>query len=836
MRFTYVPALVCGAAVRLTAAAVVEGKLNVHLIPHTHTDVGWLETVSDLYGTLQTILDSVVAALNADPARRFVFSEIAFFEHWLTGRPPEVRAQVVELVQSGRLELLNGGWVSNDEASCTFVDIIDQHALGATYIARELGPKANPTVGWQLDPFGHSLFQAKAYSQMGMDSWFFARTDRQDFMVRQAAHSLETIHSGILTGTLDHYSAPEGLNYGKLRGSRPVWNDAKVDSFVSMCQSKAEGYNYPGEATQHVMITMGDDFEYKDANTWFVNMDAMIAALNNDGRINVLYSTPKLYVASRARQERAWTQRSDYDWFPYCDSTQTFLDPTSGKVAKADGHSQWTGYFTSRPGLKRQVREASTVLEACRLAELVSTIPTPNARNPPAVLWEALSVAQHHDAITGTARARVARDYARILQEGIDGCKSFISASVLDSSNTGTRDSWVYQSMLSGPPVPVVDAGMESAINSPPVRAYMAYYKSSDGNTPERKGQKSGPYIFRPDCPEGDVAPCRPTPVPAEWNWVKLTQFADRVEWEVGPIPSQGAGLEIVLVIESDVDNEGVFFTDSNAFQWIERNVNHRPTWEYLVTDPVAGNYYPITAGIAIVDANSALVVTPDRSVGGSSLVNGQIEIMIHRWPMYDDGRGIAESDVLKDVNAIGIEVSVKGTTLFSLHDTNGVTTAPPVPVSWDQLRPRVMLGEASIAEIARLAIVNASVGVQVMQVHRVDVPTFCVLNGSQDCILVRLVNPDGSPGSVAVDLSTILAHREVVAMTETALNAGLTIEDAAERKVNWVVGSEATASNLELPRMIVNLDVGQMRTFILAVKLQPPAPGDPQYPSPFEL
>ena len=54
--------------------------------------MGWLKTVDEYYigsnnsiqnAGVQYILDSVIPALLANPARRFIYVEIAFFERYL---------------------------------------------------------------------------------------------------------------------------------------------------------------------------------------------------------------------------------------------------------------------------------------------------------------------------------------------------------------------------------------------------------------------------------------------------------------------------------------------------------------------------------------------------------------------------------------------------------------------------------------------------------------------------------------------------------------------------------------------------------------------------------
>ena len=100
-----------------TEAKVVPGKLNVHLGPHSHDDVGWLKTVDQYYvgsnnriqvcylqmndesyicmyvetsltyyisqmncefqnACVRNVLDSVVDSLLRDPNRKFVFAEM----------------------------------------------------------------------------------------------------------------------------------------------------------------------------------------------------------------------------------------------------------------------------------------------------------------------------------------------------------------------------------------------------------------------------------------------------------------------------------------------------------------------------------------------------------------------------------------------------------------------------------------------------------------------------------------------------------------------------------------------------------------------------------------
>jgi alpha-mannosidase len=51
----------------------MEGKINVHLVPHTHDDTGWLVTVDQYFFTeVYYVVDTVVDQLEKNPKRHFI--------------------------------------------------------------------------------------------------------------------------------------------------------------------------------------------------------------------------------------------------------------------------------------------------------------------------------------------------------------------------------------------------------------------------------------------------------------------------------------------------------------------------------------------------------------------------------------------------------------------------------------------------------------------------------------------------------------------------------------------------------------------------------------------
>ncbi|XP_048445534.1 probable alpha-mannosidase At5g13980 isoform X6 [Pyrus x bretschneideri] len=775
-----------------TTSRLVPGKLNVHLVPHTHDDVGWKKTVDQYYTGSNNSLQ-------------------IFFQRWWRDQTEATQNTVKQLVSSGQLELINGGMCMHDEAASHYIDMIDQTTLGHRFIKQEFN--VTPRIGWQIDPFGHSAVQAYLLgAEVGFDSLFFARIDYQDRAKRKHEKSLEVVWRGskslgssaqvhIFAGAFpENYGPPTNEFYFEVDDLSPIVQDdtdlsdynvlERVNDFVSAAISQANITR-----TNHIMWTMGSDFKYQYAHSWFLQMDKFIHYVNQDGRVNALYSTPSIYTDAKHATNEPWPIKTG-DFFPYAEKENIY----------------WTGYFTSRPALKGYVRMMSGYYLAARQLEFFKGMSKSGSKTDS--LADALAIAQHHDAVSGTERQHVADDYAKRLSIGYNeaekvvaeslacmtesksraGCEnlltkfqqcpllniSYCPPSEADLStgkslvivvynslgwkrkdvvkipvintNIAVRDStgkevesqlipllnasatirnyhvkaylgkslgdtpsyWLAFSATvpplgfstyvissatrkattsEGPTVYRSEAGQNDTIevgrgnlrliysgNDGQLTKYMnsrslvkkrikqsfSYYAGDNGFVDlqaEGEQRAEGAYVFRPNGSypiksggKVDHFTVLRGPLLDEvhqrinsWIYQVTRVYKEKehaeIEFIIGPIPiDDGVGKDIVSKITTGMKTNKRFYTDSNGRDFIERIRDYRKDWDLEVNQPVAGNYYPINLGIYTKDNNTELSVLVDRSVGGSSIVDGQLELMLHRRLLWDDDKGVAEA------------------------------------------------------------------------------------------------------------------------------------------------------------------------------------------------
>jgi len=131
-------------------------------------------------------------------------------------------------------------------------------------------------------------------------------------------------------------------------------------------------------------------------------------------------------------------------------------------------------------------------------------------------------------------------------------------------------------------------------------------------------------------------------------------------------------GKEIITRYSTGIKSNGVFYTDANGREILRRERDKQPTWPYKVNEPVAGNYYPVNSRFILKDDDDlGFVLLNDRSQGGTSMNDGEIEIMLHRRLLDDDAFGVGEAlDETAYGNDTGLVVRGKHWILFGGGET----------------------------------------------------------------------------------------------------------------------------------------------------------------------
>ena len=420
-----------------TKGGPVEGKINIHLVPHSHDDTGWQVTIDQYFSReVYWIIDTITEQLAQNLNRKFIYVETAFFARWWDQASDFKRTRAKRLVKNKQLEFINGGWCMHDEASPLWTTMVDQTTRGHQWLFKHFGAEANPKGTWQIDPFGHSNTQAWLLgAEAGMTSLFWGRMDYQDREMRFRRKQSTVPPTGgfewVWRGSKSLGSSADvfaGDLYGTGQGGYSTWLnfddetqqvnddpflhdyniDQWVDKFVQDAREQAQH-----TLTLHQLWACGTDFQYQNADRWYRNLDKLIHYINQNGSVNAFYSTPTLYTDSKHRNRSVTYELRTDDVMPLADNY----------------HNYWSGYFTSRPALKRQVRVATSYLESARLLEVAtntskSDVNRPSYKKEPVVgtswtdaLEGTVGVATHHDGMSGTERQDVTDDYAQRITE-----------------------------------------------------------------------------------------------------------------------------------------------------------------------------------------------------------------------------------------------------------------------------------------------------------------------------------------------------------------------------------------------------------------------------------
>ena len=95
--------------------------MNVFFVPHSHADPGWLYTYETYYNRQVTkILRNVFNELKSSKSKKFTWCETSFLQPFYQNLTASDKKDFEELLRSGQLEIVGGGWVQHDETLTTY--------------------------------------------------------------------------------------------------------------------------------------------------------------------------------------------------------------------------------------------------------------------------------------------------------------------------------------------------------------------------------------------------------------------------------------------------------------------------------------------------------------------------------------------------------------------------------------------------------------------------------------------------------------------------------------------------------------------------------------------
>jgi len=460
-------------------------KLQVFVVPHSHNDPGWLKTFEGYFrGHTKHILDNMLKFLPEHPSMKFIWAETSYFAFWWdTISSEEDKNTVRQLLSSGQLEIVTGGWVMNDEANTHIFAMITQLMEGHEWLKKHVN--YTPRHGWAIDPFGLSPSMAFLLERSGFDGMVIQRVHYSIKKYLAKNHLLEfkwrqnwqtKIPSSSLNQVIPHKTRPhdEGISCHVLPfysydiphscGPDPKvccqFDFRRLPPFKLSCPwkinpSSINRFNVEGKArelanqywkkamlfkTNAVLIPLGDDFRFEKLKEWELQYD------NYQKLFDFMNSTPDLNI------EAKFGTLSDY--FDYIREEQemntgaSLPSLTGDFFTYSDRDDQyWSGYYTSRPFYKKFDRlldsllRSTDILFSIAFIEKLPISSVPDTRQKLEYIRQSLSLFQHHDAITGTAREVVVNDYARRIHRSLAFSHGLMEDILLQMFNNRSQQS-----------------------------------------------------------------------------------------------------------------------------------------------------------------------------------------------------------------------------------------------------------------------------------------------------------------------------------------------------------------------------------------------------------
>lgn len=376
----------------------------------SHWDPDWMLTADQYFrfGVRHT-LDRVIDELEADP-RRVWSADCVFFLARYWEHRPDRRERLASLVNAGRLRLTSSGVTTQDTLLPTTESILRDFLVGQEWL-RTRGMAHEPRLAYFPDSFGHSPSLPSLLNAAGFDRTIVTRIDgclftgsdwelpsrfprpgssaellteagSADFVWRDRQGSEVLAHWNPFTyGQGDKLASVGILRYMSVPLAVPDRSERRVAARLERYAAKLR----PLARTPYLLCPIGLDFVHP--------IPRLLDLIDryNDRR----YPDSGLWVVNAGADDYLELVAEHRDALP---------------VLELDPNPYWTGFYASRPELKRAHRELVDALVATE-AEAVASGGNTAIRTAAKLAepWWVATTGNHHDFITGTSPDRVSR-------------------------------------------------------------------------------------------------------------------------------------------------------------------------------------------------------------------------------------------------------------------------------------------------------------------------------------------------------------------------------------------------------------------------------------------
>ena len=379
----------------------------------THWDPDWLCTSDEYFRfCVQPTLDRALDALTAEP-RRIFSVECTFFPQMYWQRRPDRRDTFRDFVNQGRLRFTGSGVTTPDTLIPEDELLLRDLLLGQEWL-RTNGMTQEPRVLYLPDSFGHSPCLPSLLDAAGVPYAAVCRIDGMRFPgaeFESASHfPVPGSSAATLTdlGTADFlWRGPDGSEvlthwhshgYGhgdmlasggftRALGLPLSWWDRREDHVAARIERFVDQLS-PLARTPYLLLAIGLDFVRP-----IPRLVDLIDRWNGDG-----YARTGMWLVNAGLDDYLDLVGTQRDLLPTID-----LDP----------NPYWTGFYSSRPHLKRACRDLGRRLIAMDHQRARAVIDSPSAGDrdgtpaPDATAWWVAAMSNHHDFVTGTSPDRV---------------------------------------------------------------------------------------------------------------------------------------------------------------------------------------------------------------------------------------------------------------------------------------------------------------------------------------------------------------------------------------------------------------------------------------------